>query len=235
MWIQKAFAPFKAALPRPLANALRSLALVVLAPHIHYYRSGFIRSSFYRKAVDRHGRPLPWYTYSAIDFLSSRDFTNCRILEFGAGQSTLWWAARAQSVVSLEDDPKWFAKLTPNLPPNVHLVLLEPNSGPPFEAAVAAALSGLASPPFDIVVVDGLPRNIAAKLSYNLVSAKGAIVCDNSEGYGIASVFAGSEFDRADFYGAAPGVILKHCTSIYFRAGCFVFNNRIEIRQATID
>ena len=57
------------------------------------------------RAVDKKGDPIPWYTYPAIDFLLLRDYRDKNILEFGSGQSTLWWAARAKFVLSLEEDP----------------------------------------------------------------------------------------------------------------------------------
>ncbi|MFT6408402.1 MAG: hypothetical protein ACJAQ6_001820 [Arenicella sp.] len=52
-------------------------------------------------AVARDVSAIPWYTYPSIDFLKFRDFSNKTVLEFGGGQSTLWRASKASSVVTL--------------------------------------------------------------------------------------------------------------------------------------
>ncbi|MGC1360796.1 MAG: hypothetical protein WA826_06450, partial [Silvibacterium sp.] len=64
-----------------------------------------------RAAVSKNGEPIPWYTYPIIDFLSDRDFKNKNILEFGGGQSTLWWAKRARRVVTFEGKREWHDRI----------------------------------------------------------------------------------------------------------------------------
>jgi hypothetical protein len=184
------------------------------------FESGHARSALRGRAVDREGAPLPWYTYPAVDLLRAKDLRDYRVLEFGAGQSTIWWAGQARSVVALEDDPTWCAQLTPLLPANVSLRQV---GGSP--AAMSDALSN--EGPFDIVVVDGLDRLHAARLATELVAEEGAILLDNSEGYWgpppsrpIIDLFRRADFLRIDLYGYAPGVVLPHCTSLFFRGKC---------------
>jgi hypothetical protein len=155
-----------------------------------------------------------------VDLLRTKDFSNCRVLEFGAGQSTLWWAARAREVVALEDDPIWCAELAPLLPANVRLRQIGRGG-----AAMRDALSNDTA--FDIAVVDGLDRFQAARLAIELVADEGAILFDNSDGYWgpppcypIIDLFRDAGFLRIDFYGYAPGVVLPHCTSLFFRGRC---------------
>ena len=57
-------------------------------------------------------RSEPWLTEGAIDFLSHFVRPGFRVLETGSGASTLWFAKRAKSVVSIEDDPDWYAAVT---------------------------------------------------------------------------------------------------------------------------
>jgi len=84
---------------------------------------------------------------------------------------------------------------------------------------------------FDVVVIDGLRRQVAARIARDLVAASGCIIQDNSEGfwsdmpgkYEIIELLA--SFQRIDLYGFAPGVWRRHCTSIYFRESCFLFQN----------
>ncbi|MDX6500285.1 MAG: hypothetical protein QOG23_3545 [Blastocatellia bacterium] len=169
--------------------------------------------------MDRRGNPTAWYTHSAIDFLSCKDFAGRRILEFGAGQSTLWWARRAEFVLALEDNKGWFQQLKPKLSSNVKLEFVN-GQMPDIE------------PGFDIIVVDGLHRVTCAELSTKLMAAGGAIIVDNSDGYWggedsrtqpIIDMFRQNGFQRVDFYGWQPGVIVPSCTSLFFKERCFLF------------
>src|SRR5260370_5803152 len=86
---------------------------------------------------------------------SCKDFAGRRILEFGAGQSTLWWARRAEFVLAFEDNKDWFQQLKPQLAANIKLELVN-GQMPDIE------------PGFDIIVVDGLHRPTCSELSTKL-------------------------------------------------------------------
>ena len=49
--------------------------------------------------VDTSGARVPWFTYPAIDYLAAFDFSDRVLFEYGAGQSTLYWATRFKRVV----------------------------------------------------------------------------------------------------------------------------------------
>jgi hypothetical protein len=66
-------------------------------------------------SVDKFGNPIPWYTYPATEYLSHLDFSRLTVFEYGSGNSTLWWAKRAKSVFSVEDDKDWFEKISNNI------------------------------------------------------------------------------------------------------------------------
>jgi hypothetical protein len=68
--------------------------------------SGWIESIRNGESMDLHG-PVPWITYSAARYLSRIVQADYRVLEFGAGNSTRWWAERVSEVVSVEHDPNW--------------------------------------------------------------------------------------------------------------------------------
>ena len=51
---------------------------------------------------------IPWFAYAAIDFLETFLQPHMTVCEYGSGGSTLFFAARAKSVFSIEDNPKWF-------------------------------------------------------------------------------------------------------------------------------
>lgn len=58
--------------------------------------------------IDRNNNPIPWYSYPAIEYISNLDFSNKTILEWGSGNSSLFWAKRSKNVTSIEDDEEWF-------------------------------------------------------------------------------------------------------------------------------
>jgi hypothetical protein len=79
-------------------RAMRRIGTAVLAPIQFSLATGHFRSSIASEALDARGKPLPWYTYPAIDFLADVDFSSQSVLEFGASQSTLWRSERAARV-----------------------------------------------------------------------------------------------------------------------------------------
>src|SRR5437588_4831670 len=99
--LHRFFAVLKRVMPRRLWQPIRSIATCVLTPIRFSINTGHAKSSFLMRAVDKNGEPIPSYTYPAIDFLFQRNFEDKLILEFGSGQSTLWWASRAKFVISI--------------------------------------------------------------------------------------------------------------------------------------
>jgi hypothetical protein len=139
----------------------------------------------------------------------------------------------AKSVLALEGDEEWYAQLTKRIPANVTLRLVDLNS-------VAACLSDVSCATkdgalYDIVVIDGLCRWHLVPIAMEVLAPGGAIICDNSEGYGLYDAFKGSNFKRVDFYGNAPGVILQHSTSIFFRDDCFLFDAAVQIGKPALE
>ena len=180
-------------------------------------------------AVSRSGAPLPWYTYPCIDFLKYRSYEDRTIIEFGAGQSTLWWAQRAKHVVAFEGDELWYQTLKVIVPSNVELYLVPIDSPLACVEAINRILSFQLNPRFDIAVIDGLWRYQMIAIAARLMKDTGVIICDNAEGYGFYEGFKERNFHRVDFFGNAPGVVLPHCTSIFFRPGSFVFDPKYPI------
>jgi hypothetical protein len=229
--LQRAFRPIRAVLPRWLSNPIRSLGTAFITPVMFSWKSGHFRSSMKMMAVSRKGETLPWYTYPAIEFLKHRDFKDKNVLEFGGGQSSLWWAARAKQVVTLEGDPEWLADLSKRIPANVDLNLITMESA---EKCVAQCEDTLTKKPYrkyDVIVIDGLLREGLPRVALHYVADDGIIICDNAEGYGFQESFKDSGFHRVDFYGYAPGVVLPHSTSIFFKPGAVLFSAHYPIAR----
>jgi hypothetical protein len=189
------------------------LAIVdqVLRPQGFLRESGWLES--YRRRVPMSATgPLPWFTYSAIAFLEPRLAADLSVFEYGAGFSTLWWAARVKSVASCENDQAWFSRMTADCPANAQL-LYEPRGEGYWQKA-----AGFSS---DIIVIDGRDRVECAKACLPGLKAGGVIVWDNSDrpryqpGYDLLKQ---NGFRRLDFSGMGPVNFTPWVTSVFYRS-----------------
>ena len=79
---------------------------------------GWLRSFRVGRPVDVAGNPVPWIAYPAIRFLETRVGADLKVFEYGAGNSTLWWAKRVARVISCESDAAWAEEVRASLPGN---------------------------------------------------------------------------------------------------------------------
>ena len=206
---------------------IKRVGTALLTPLNFSINTGHFRSSIARKAYDSNGNPTPWYTFPAIDFLSTIDFTDQSVLEFGGGQSTIWWSRRALYVLSIDNDAQWFNLISPQIKEHTNVDFL-----------LCEDLVEYANKPrgkqFDLIVIDGGDRYLCARTALEYLKERGAIVLDDSEGtwggdddgtHPIIELFKNAGFMRIDFYGYAPGVIKPHCTSIFFKDRARIFEN----------
>jgi hypothetical protein len=142
------------------------------------FDQGHLESGRTGACTDAAGAPIPWYTYPAIEYLRQLDFRDADVFEYGSGHSTLWWAARARRVVSVEDDRAWYQQLSRRLPAHCEL-MLETDL---YEYPRAIERHGAR---YDVVIVDGASRgNTRLKCARRAVTALregGLIVLDNAD------------------------------------------------------
>jgi hypothetical protein len=178
---------------------------------------GWLRSFREGRPVDAAGKPIPWLTYPAIEFLAARTRPEWRVFEYGAGASTRWWAARVADVTSVEHDPAWHARVAADLPANVTLlhVPLEPRG--PYAATAARWPHA-----FDVVVIDGRDRVRCVDAALEALKPSGVIVFDNTdrEDYrpGLERL-AAARFRKLEFIGLIPVFHQKSETAILYRDG----------------
>ena len=176
--------------------------------------SGWHASARMGAPVDADGHPVPWYTYAALAFLEPRLGAEMEVFEYGAGHSTLWWAARVSHVCSVESDMAWIERLRPRLPDNVD-VRHEARSAP---YAASAKQRGRR---FDVIVIDGLARNECARDCLEVLKDDGVIVWDNAERErdyrdGLRHLEANG-LRRIDFDGLGPLNGYAWRTTIFYR------------------
>jgi hypothetical protein len=156
--------------------------------------------------VSPTGEPLPWYTFPCIDFLQLRDFSGRSVLEFGGGQSSVWWGRCAASMLTFEGDEAWFARIRSGMPGNVDLRLVRGSTPDLRVAEIRASIRAMGERRFDVIVIDGLDRRLLVPIACELLAEGGVIICDNAEGYGFHEALKGRGLSRVDFYGHAPGL-----------------------------
>ncbi len=222
--IQRAFDPCKKFLPNWMSNFVRSLFTAIGTPVRFSVKSGHFQSSFKKCAVTSKGAPIPWYTYPCTDFLRQRSYEGKSILEFGGGQSTIWWAHRAKNIVTFDGDQDWYDRIKGNMPANVDLHLVSMDSPDRCVLEVNKLLDAGNYGKFDVIIIDGLFRFQMIDIARKAMANSGAIICDDADGYGFYEGFKDSGLNRVDFFGYAPGVILPHCSSIFFGNGSFLFD-----------
>lgn len=230
----------EAPLPPPLRTALRSLGyeawmrrfprasaaagLALLGAGGALSELGWPRSFAQRVPVDRDGAPLPWFTYPAIAVLGPRVDPTMRVFEYGAGNSTRWWAARVAAVRSVEHDAGWADLLAPQLPSHarLHFAALDGADGGKGYVDGATIAAEADSALFDVVVIDGRERNRCVPAALAALSHRGVVIWDNSERERYASGLArvtDAGFRRLDLPGMGPVNSYGWCTTILYRDG----------------
>lgn len=170
---------------------------------------GVVRAADSNRPMDESGQPLPLYTYPAIEHLIQFDYRNKRVFEYGAGNSTLYWMQRAESVVSVENSPQWYAGLKPHLADNV-TIHLEEGDGFPYCIERYGQ-------PFDVIVIDGSGyRYDCAEIAITRLARGGLIILDNADWHHhTAALLKRSGLLQVDMTGFKPTEHHTSTTSLF--------------------
>ncbi len=207
-----------------MRGRLKALLTVLVSPRllkalVSFRYSGYLLDVGWFEAfrqgrpVRGNGEPIPWTTYSFLEFIEPRLRRDLRVFEYGCGYSTLFWAARVATVKAVEHDAAWAARIGKMLPPSAHVVSV-PQGSPAYPTAVREGA------PWDIVIVDGVDRNACLEQAVVALSPGGVVVLDDSERPEYATdVLRERGFRRIDFWGISPGYWYRKCTTIFYRDG----------------
>jgi predicted O-methyltransferase YrrM len=160
---------------RPAARSHRT-------PRYVYHRT---RQLFY----ERTHPDAPWLTPTAVDLLETLLRPADRGAEFGSGRSTLWFAARAAALTSVEHDPQWHASVTARLSgaglENVDYILAPEDQPMERGGSSAYARTALAFPnaSLDFALIDGHYRDYSAKFIMPKLKPGGLLIIDNVNWY----------------------------------------------------
>jgi len=189
-----------------LWRAIRVAGLAPLALRFHS-SSGLKKVGWYRsfrvgRPVDAKSQVLPWWTYSVIEFLEPRLASSMRVIEFGAGYSTLWLSSKVGEVVSFENNVTWAASLMPRLPRNARII-----SSDNFEHLFTSPPPDVGN--FDLAVIDCDGDRIGCgKLALaRYLTQDGVVLWDNTNGPdwpAIRDLMQQRGFREISFSGMAP-------------------------------
>jgi len=171
---------------------------------------GHRRSRGSRATVNKDGDPIPWYTYPAIEYLEQIDFSNKTVFEWGAGNSSLYWARVAKGVVSVDDNPEWFQRLETSRPGNqtVHLV----QGRQEYVGFIAKA-----NRKYDVIVIDGSFRYDCSLIAPKYLASGGLIILDNSDWWPkSAGALRTADLLQVDMSGFGPINRVTWTTSLFF-------------------
>jgi predicted O-methyltransferase YrrM len=133
----------------------------------------------------------PWIVPAAIGWLGRRIRPDWSVLELGSGRSTAWYARRAGTVLSFEDNAYWARETRERLAAagleNAELLVMEVEE---FPAEIAA----LPEASFDLVVMDflespGVTRMDALRPARELVRPGCLLLLDDSDRPGYAEAY----------------------------------------------
>lgn len=177
----------------PTWHALRTHALA---------QSSWTTSRAYGESVSFLG-PVPWWPYSATEFIDQVFSCEARVLEIGGGASTLWWLDRGNSVTCLEPDQKWANYLITSTKDSANRLEL-------LTRSVSENIQDLTAQRrrFDIIIIDCAGDRLKILSSVNVLRASdGFIALDNYDRFdpnAVAASLRDQELKPVVFSGISP-------------------------------
>lgn len=125
-------------------------------------------------------RPVrPWISYDAQQILAKHLTSRSRVLEFGSGMSTVWYAEHAGQVVSIEDYRPWYDQVLGIIADrDVTNIVYRFAADPDEYTSLTEAERGDG---FDLIMVDGKARDLCVRRALNLLRPGGIFYLDNSD------------------------------------------------------
>ena len=162
------------------------------------------------KCIDANDEEIPWYTYPAIECLQGIEFSQCKVLEFGSGSSSVWWSKRAAKVLSVEHDENWFKKTSQYASKNLSVVCAVDKQ---------TYITTGKGEKFEIIIIDGLHRYECAETCFDSLSEDGLIILDNSDWYPDLSKYLREQCGllEVDFHGFGPINNYTWTTSLFYK------------------
>lgn len=193
---------------KKIRYALKALEVWKIISEIQGWKHSFNQG----RPLDGEGSPIPWYTYPAIEFLRGLRLNDCRVFEYGSGNSSIFWAQRVSHISAVENDPAWADEVRSKNTKNLNVITSISRED---YVNTPLSLGGL----FDIVIVDGRYRKDCASIAVDIVGNDGMIIFDNADWYPDACELIRSRgWYQIDFSGLGPINPYAWTTSIFIKS-----------------
>lgn len=164
-----------------------------------------------------NGDPVPWWTYSSIQFIDQFVSEYAEVLEIGGGNSTIFWINRGNKVLTLETNIQWIQTIlgsSINQTSLHELIHIRDESNDCIKQSVA-------NRKFDVVVNDGIgDRTQIADYLLEILNPGGILVWDNSERIEYSdkiSEIKNRGWRELSFHGMGPINAYASSTSIFYQ------------------
>ena len=204
--------------PRPALHLWAYRNLIVNGSS-YLHQTGWLKSLRSGIPMDREGHELPWMNYPVVRFLEERLSDDLRVFEYGSGYSTVFYARRVRTVVSVEHDEAWLRNIRSRIPMNARIVHCPKDIDGAYCRTVLST-----GEKFDAIVIDGRDRVHCMQQSISALTPRGIVILDDSQrpAYRQALDFARHQgFRHLHFEGLKPtGSEIDRTTILYKDGNC---------------
>jgi len=132
---------------------------------------------------------LPWIHRDVTNFLQEKIDKNTKILEFGSGNSTIYFSKLTNNLISIEHNKDWYNKIKPQLNSSVKYILSYVDYVPHLptdkkfyncDTIEELLEADIPDEYFDIIIIDGIDRVNCAYGSVNKLKKGGVLILDDS-------------------------------------------------------
>lgn len=180
----------------------------------------------------------PWVSFRALSALDRMPLRSASVFEFGAGGSTIFFAERAATVISVEHNPRWHEEVASLLAEralsNVECRLAEAQNGVVSGEFLShrieyagmsfsnyvSQIDDVPDESLDLVFVDGRARVACIKRSISKIKSGGRIVLDNGDRKEYQSIVNELEtlgWRVSRYSGFTPGIVALDETIVFER------------------
>lgn len=178
---------------------------------------GWIEAKHQNMAIDKSGNPIPWLTYSFLSFVEERIQNDFSLFEYGSGNSTIWFAPKVKSIISIEYDEKYYNYVKSKIGDLDNVTYLQREVNKNYSQEILNHKNE-----FDIVLIDGRERSQCALNAVESLTDRGVIIWDNSEREQYQEAqkkLIELGFKRIGFKGLAPASLLVTETTVFYKEG----------------